>query len=139
MAENIVDRASLRILALSICVSFLAANDGDIPHPRFCYLHGSIPGGNKLVQYRKATLARNAVVTRQNKISDEMKQEREQKQASSEVETLNQDAEILALLLEAGADPSPPGCDQYITALPADSEKADRIRELLDKAREKRK
>jgi hypothetical protein len=52
---------------------------------------------------------------------------------------LNQDAEILTLLLEAGADPSPPGCDHYIATLPADSDKADRIRELLDNARERRK
>jgi len=52
---------------------------------------------------------------------------------------LNQDAEILALLLEAGADPSPSGCDQYIAALPADSDKANRIRELLNSARKERK
>jgi hypothetical protein len=52
---------------------------------------------------------------------------------------LNQDVEILALLLEAGANPSPPWCDQYIATLPADSDKADIIRELLNKAREKRK
>ena len=52
---------------------------------------------------------------------------------------LNQDAEILALLLEAGADPSPPGCDHYIGALPADSDKANRIRQLLDNARQGKK
>ena len=254
------------VVAFGIVVALLCISIGLLPYASDSLLM-RIPAGDKLVQYRKKTLARNAMFTRQETISkemaqkrqqeEEMKRERQNEQATSKEETLNmtllliqngdveqfrkelnqgldpdthipsgngyslpfieainynqleiarillesgadinavnsymvngldaaissrnteavrlvlgagteavklalavgmenypgdahrlspvnrailnQDAEVLTLLLEAGADPSPPGHEQYLEALPADSEKADKIHKLLDRARE---
>lgn len=50
---------------------------------------------------------------------------------------LNQDVEIVTLLLEAGADPLSPEIDLYLPYLPAEGDKADKIRELIENARGK--